>query len=141
MVVLADKTKTRLLLGLAVMALTLAGGCAWFADSRDDAPPSPTPFTDVPLPPELSLDEKNTKVYQSSLGRVGILKASGCIGKEELLVYYREAMAQNGWTKDSEFDNTDQHMLIFSKAPRSAAVTVKEGWVYSDVEINVSAKQ
>ena len=140
MVVFADKTKTRLLLGLAVMAVALAGGCAWFTDSRDDVP-TPIPFTDVPLPPELSLDEKNTKVYQSSLGRVGIMRASGRIGKEELLVYYREAMAQNGWSKDSEFDNTEQHMLIFSKAPRSAAVTVKEGWVYSEVEINVSAKQ
>ncbi|MDR1045018.1 MAG: hypothetical protein LBP33_07865 [Candidatus Adiutrix sp.] len=98
-------------------------------------------FTDVPLPPELSVDQKNSQVYEHSVGRVGLMRASGRIGRQALLSYYREAMIQNGWTRDSEFDNGDRHMLIFSKAPRSAAVSVEEGWINSDVEINVSARQ
>ena len=139
MVMFGNKTKVRLLLGLAMIAVALTGGCAWLTGGRDDLPP-PVPFFDISLPLELTLDEKNTKVYQSSLGRVGIMKASGMIGKEQILAYYRESMAQNGWAKESEFDNSEQHILVFSKDPRSAAVTVREGWIYCDVEINVSAR-
>ena len=98
-------------------------------------------FTDIPLPPELVIDEKNSQVYEHPVGRVGLLKASGRLSCDAGLSFFREAMLQNGWIKDSEFDNGDQRMLIFSKAPRSAAVTIKEGWISTEVEINVSAKQ
>ncbi len=127
---------------LTVLALAalLAIGCAGRSGDDQGAPPL-SMFADVPLPPELDIDEKNSQVYEHAIGRVGLLKASGRIEKLAVLSYYREAMLQNGWTKESEFDNGDRHMLIFAKSPRSAAVTVKEGWFSTDVEINVSAKK
>ena len=127
------------LLGVLLVTAGLSAGCATHGVPEGSLPLSM--FTDIPLPPELTIDEKNSQVYEHPVGRVGILKAEGRIGKEAVLSFYREAMGQNGWTRDSEFDNGDQHMLIFSQSPRSAAITVKEGWVYTDVEINVSAKK
>lgn len=127
---------------LAVVILTglLAAGCAWRNDNDDGRPPL-SMFTDIPLPPELTIDDKNSQVYEHSIGRVGLMKTSGRIDKEAVLAYFREVMVQNGWSKDSEFDNGEKHMLVFSKSPRSAAITVDEGWINTDVEINVSAKK
>lgn len=127
-------------LAVVVLAGLLSTGCALW-NGKDDGRPPLSMFTDIPLPPELIIDEKNSQVYEHSIGRVGLMKTSGRIGKEAVLAYFREVMIQNGWSKDSEFDNGEKHMLVFSKSPRSAAVTVDEGWMSTDVEINVSAKK
>ncbi|MDR0882072.1 MAG: hypothetical protein LBP55_05975 [Candidatus Adiutrix sp.] len=126
---------------LTLLALTslLTAGCAGLF-TGDDSPPL-SMFIDIPLPPELAIDEKNSQVFEHEIGRVGLLKASGRLGKAETLAFYRDKMAENGWAAESEFDNGEKHLLIFSKKPRSAAVTVQEGWVITDLEINVSAKQ
>jgi hypothetical protein len=125
-----------------LLAATLAlSACAWLTDGGTANSPQPlSMFEDVPLPPELTLNEKDSLVYEHEFGRVGLMKASGRLGRDSVLNYYRAAMAQNGWIKESEFDNGVSQMLIFSKAPRSAAITVTEGWLSTDVEINVSAK-
>jgi|GEM_PF-2540260 len=127
-------------LAAIVLAGLLSTGCALWS-GKDDSRPPLSMFTDIPLPPELIIDEKNSQVYEHSIGRVGLMKTSGNLGKEAVLAYFREVMVQNGWTKDSEFDNGEKHMLVFSKSPRSAAITVDEGWISTDVEINVSAKK
>lgn len=129
-----------LLVGLALAATFLAPGCGFFFSEKRSAPPL-SMFVDVPVPPELTIDENNSQVYEHPIGRVGIMRASGHISKEALLSNYREAMAQNGWTKESEFDSGERQTLVFSKAPRSAAVTVKAGWLSTEAEINVTAKQ
>ncbi len=98
-------------------------------------------FDDIPLPPELTLNEKGSRVFEREVGRVGLLAASGRLGLESALNYYRLNMALSGWFPVGEFDHGDSRMLVFIKMPRSAAITVTEGWISTDVEINVSAKK
>lgn len=125
----------------AVLAVVFLSACGLISGGGDPAAPALSMFTDVPIPSELEVDQKNSQVYEHDLGRVGLMRASGRIAPEAVLNYYREAMAQNGWHKDSEFDNGDKQMLIFSKSPRSAAISVTKGWIDTDVEINVSARK
>ena len=124
-----------------VLALVFLNACGLVSGGGDSAAPALSMFTDVPVPSEMEVDQKDSQVYDHALGRVGLMRASGRIAPEAVLNYYREAMAQNGWHKDSEFDNGDQQMLVFSKSPRSAAVSVTKGWIDTDVEINVSARK
>ena len=135
------KPGRRLPAALLLAAAMLLGACAWPSGDVSSPPPQPlSMFDDIPLPQELKLNEKDSLVYEHEFGRVGLMKTSGFISRDSVLNYYRAAMAENGWIKESEFDNGASQMLIFSKAPRSAAITVTEGWMSTDVEINVSAK-
>ena len=136
----SPKPGLRLPTALLLAAAVLLGACAWPAGDVASPPLPLSMFDDIPLPPELTLNEKDSLVYEHEFGRVGLMKASGRLSRDSVLNYYRAAMAQNGWIKESEFDNGVSQMLIFSKAPRSAAITVTEGWLSTDVEINVSAK-
>ena len=131
------------LLAVMTIALTaLSSACAPLAVDNGEAPAaSLSMFNDIPLPEGFKINEKDSQVYDTHLGRVGILRISGRLSKSATLQCFRDKMALNGWNKDSEFDNSAQHLLVFSKTPRSAAISVTEGWIYTDVEINVSAKQ
>jgi len=134
------KPNYRLPTVLLLTAAVLLGACVWQSDDVVGPPRPLSMFADLPLPQELTLNEKDSLVFEHEVGRVGLMKASGSISRGSVLNYYRTAMAENGWMKESEFDNGVSQMLIFSKAPRSAAITVTEGWLATDVEINVSAK-
>lgn len=134
------KVVTALLASGALAALMASSGCGWFFPENRQSP-ALSMFIDVPLPPELAVDEKESQVYDHPIGRVGIMRTSGRISKTAVISYYREAMAQKGWVKDGEFDNGERQMMVFSKSPRTAAVTIKEGWMNTEVEINVSAKE
>ena len=131
--------KLRCLLPI-LLATILVGGCSWFP-FFSDAPQTPQVFTDLPVPPELTINEGDSRVYEGNGGRIGRLKASGRISSVAVIQYYREAMPQNGWTREGEFDGEDRYMMVYTKKPRSAAISITEGWVYTDMEINVSAKQ
>lgn len=124
---------------LLLLALFLTA-CA--ARSGEDVAAQPlSMFADVPLAPELSLDEKESHVYDHPIGQVGLLKASGAIQEKELLDFYRPALAANGWLPCGEFETGGGRLLVFGKPPRSLAIIIKEGWINSQVEINVSAKK
>jgi hypothetical protein len=123
-----------------VLAAALLSGCSWFS-FFSDAPQTPQIFTDLPVPPELEVDDDDTKIYEGLGGRVGRLLARGRIDQVAIINYYRENMRQNGWTIEGEFDGEDRYTMVFVKKPRSAAINVTGGWIYTDVEINVSSKQ
>lgn len=125
---------------LTVIALTglISSGCAWQSGTDDRRPRSM--FTDITLPPDLTVNESKSRVYEKPIGRVGVMKAGGYMRKEKALAYFRENMARDGWVKDSEFNNGKKHLMVFSKSPRSAAITVTDGWIGITVEIHVSDK-
>lgn len=132
---------------MAVIAASVAlsgilniSGCCLFFPEKSQAP-ALSMFVDVPVPQELAIDEKHSQVYEHPIGRVGVMKTAGRISKDAAISFYLEAMAHNGWVKESEFDNGERQMIVFSKNPRSAAITIREGWLSTEVEINVSAKQ
>jgi hypothetical protein len=127
-------------LAAALLALAFLGGCGFLSGEAAPAPGT-SMFTDVPLPSELEVDQKKSQVFESAQGRVGTMKAQGRVKAEAVENYYREAMPQNGWSLDSEFGSGETLMLVFGKAPRSAAVKVTPGWIDTDLEINVSAKK
>lgn len=134
------KVVTGLLASVALAALLAPAGCGWFFPEKRQAPVL-SMFIDVPVPPELTVDEKGSQVYEHPIGRVGVMRTSGRISKEAVMSYYRESMAQKGWAKESEFDSGDRQMMVFSKSPRSAAITIRQKWLDTEVEINVSAKE
>ena len=72
---------------------------------------------------------------------MGRLRARGRVGQVALINYFRESMRQEGWALEGEFDGEDRYTMVFAKKPRAAAVNIREGWVYTDVEVNVSAKK
>lgn len=128
---------------ISLAAVVWLGACA--GDGGEIAKPTPPPpplsmFTDIPLPPELTINEKDSLVIEHEFGRVGLMKTSGRLDQNSALDFFRTHMAFSGWLKTSEFDNGQSHMMIFNKEQRSAAITVTEGWVITDVEINVSAQ-
>ena len=138
-----DKTmpaKLKNLCPLIILA-ALMGGCSWFPFFSDKSKEAPQVFTDLPVPPELAVNDGDSQVYEGEGGRVGRLLASGRIDRVAVIQYYREAMLRNGWELEGEFDGEDRYMMVFVKKPRSAAITIKAGWVYTDVEINVSARK
>lgn len=133
------------LVASAVLAACLApAGCGWLFN-RQSSPKTASPpismFVDIPLPPEAEINEKESQVYEHAVGRVGLMRGTVKLGQEAVLSYYRQAMAQRGWSRESEFDNGDRKLMVFSKSPRSAAITVSEGFLKTDIEINVSARQ
>ena len=134
------KVVTGLVASVALAGMLASSGCGWFFPGKRQTPVL-SMFVDVPVPPELVIDEKDSQVYEHPIGRVGVMRTSGRISKDAVASYYREAMAQKGWVKESEFDNGERQMMVFSKSPRSAAITISEGWLNTAVEINVSAKQ
>lgn len=135
------KPSRRLPPALLLAAAMLLGACALQTDGGSGPPKPLSMFDDIPLPQELTLDEDDSLVLEQEVGRVGLMRTSGRISRSSVFNFYRAAMAENGWIEESEFDNGISQMLIFSKAPRSAAITVTEGWIFTDVEINVSAKK
>jgi hypothetical protein len=123
-------------LAVLMVAGAFLAGCAFFGGGRIQL----TPFEDIPLPPELALDEKNTTVFESPEGRVGLMLACGKTSLEEVTAYYQANLAETGWTRTGEFFQSERRrLLVFKKGKRSAAVTVDEGWLTTEVEINVSA--
>ncbi|MDL2259476.1 hypothetical protein LJB99_01170 [Deltaproteobacteria bacterium OttesenSCG-928-K17] len=135
---------TGLMTSIVLAAALAPSGCGWLFSDRAPSSASAPPismFVDIPLPPEAELNQKDSQVYEHAIGRVGLMRASVRLSQDAVLSYYREAMVQRGWSRESEFDNGDRKLMIFSKSPRSAAITVSEGWMKTDVEINVSARQ
>ncbi len=136
----------RLLAGLPaglLLMLTFTVACAGHPDGPGPASSGPlSMFSDIPVAPELSLDEKDSRVYDHQVGQVGLLRAAGPLKQAELVDFYRAFMPANGWMPYGEFElDAATRLMVFGKPPRSAAVIIKEGWVNSQVEINVSAKR
>ena len=134
------KVMTGLVASVALAGLLASSGCGWLFPEKRQTPVL-SMFIDVPVPPELTIDEKDSQVYEHPIGRVGVMRTSGRISKEAVLSYYREAMAQKGWQKISEFDNGEGQIMIFNKSPRSTAISITDGWLTTNVEINVTAKE
>lgn len=119
-----------------IVANTFLVGCSFFGDGRIQL----TPFEDIPLHLKLTLDEKNTTVFESPEGRIGLMLAYGKINLEEVTAYYQTNLAEAGWNRIGEFFQSERRrLLVFKKEKRSVAVTVDEGWLSTEVEINVSA--
>ncbi|MGL4209868.1 MAG: hypothetical protein ACRCTY_10845, partial [Candidatus Adiutrix sp.] len=63
---------------LTIMALLSLSACAGFPFSKEKPPPPnpfhSNPFIDIPLPPEISINEKTLNVYTSDIGHLGILR-------------------------------------------------------------------
>jgi hypothetical protein len=126
--------------GLLMLAV-LIGGCSVAPLFEDPSKTPPRLFTDIPMPPELEINEGDTIIYDGQGGRVGRLIAKGRVGQVALINYFRENMRREGWAPEGEFDAEKSYIMIFAKKPRAAAINIGEGWVYTDVEVNVSAKR
>ncbi len=137
-------------IGLFIAAALLTTGCssmgATSKGSEGDAAATPTPtvyhdFNDILLPSELKVDPDSTYIVQGSGMTTGILTLKGWVERDSLIQFFRVGMERDNWKILTSFKSpkkTTASILVFSKENRMAVITIREGMVYTHVEIAVS---
>ncbi len=88
----------------------------------------PTPavtyrFEDVPIPRSVSIDKKESFVYESKAIKTGILVYVGKAKVVELAKIFKENMANHGWTLVNNFERDDA-LLNFNKPGWVCVITI-----------------
>ena len=91
-------------------------------------------FPDVLVPPEISLDQKGSVIYESAGAKVGILLFSGRVEVESLVDFFRKSMARDGWTLVSSV-KFNRILLHFTKADRGCQIVIWDKTMSTEVEI------
>ncbi|MFZ7124789.1 MAG: hypothetical protein ACOWWM_01375 [Desulfobacterales bacterium] len=139
-------------IGILAAVMLLVAGCSSLAGTRTGADsdtaaaatPSPTvyhDFNDVLLPSELKVDADRTYIVQGSGMSIGVLTLKGWVERDSLIQFFRVGMERDNWQIMTSFKSpkkTTGSILVFSKENRMAVITIREGLIYTSVEIAVS---
>lgn len=122
--------KSRMILGCAGMAIILSLGMWGCSDlfvtrttiqERDSAMRRPIStsygFEDIPLPSGMTLNRKESFVYETKATKAGLLVYEGKAEMERLASFFKQQMPNHQWRLVSNFE-LHNVMLIF----------IKEGW-------------
>lgn len=125
-----------------LLAAPFAGCVTGQAGKKAEAKPEePAPvyldFGDVQVPPDLSLDRKQSFVYQSGGLSAGVLVLSGGLGMDEALKFFEKNMARDNWTLVSLF-KSERSIMLFSKENRWCIINVTRHPLSTLVEIFVA---
>ncbi|MBI3014284.1 MAG: hypothetical protein HYY65_04270 [Candidatus Tectomicrobia bacterium] len=114
--------------GLAAAALlTAISGCTYFPGAGTEPVPQVSPtfrFEDVPVPPTMELDTRQSFVYESNVIRAGVLIYRGNEKYEELLRFFRENLKQYNWRQVSSFEH-EGALLNYEKPGWSLSIEVR----------------
>ncbi|MCE5335268.1 MAG: hypothetical protein LLG06_11860 [Desulfobacteraceae bacterium] len=94
-------------------------------------------FPDIPIPTELSLRSKDSYVFQSGQMKMGFLTLRGRVDPNSLMNFFIATLPREGWKLRGQF-RYSRTVLIFEKAEKSCVMLIKEGNIYSYVEIYVA---
>jgi len=94
-------------------------------------------FNDIPIPPEVSVQTKNSYVFQSGQIKMGFLTLRGRVDSNSLVNFFVSAMPQQGWRLKAQF-RSGRSLLIFDKSDRACVILMKEDTYYTYVELYVS---
>lgn len=116
------------------------------AGSDGEAAGMPTPtlyhdFNDILLPSELKVDPDRTYIVQGPGMATGILTMKGWVERDSLIQFFKVGMERDNWKIMTSFKSpkkTTGSILVFSKENRMAVITIREGLIYTNVEIAVS---
>jgi hypothetical protein len=113
------------------------------------APASPVPaspsgpkakfldFNDIPIPPEIDVQSKNSSVSQSGQTKMGFLTLRGRVDSNSVMNFFVAALPREGWRLKGQF-RYNRSLLIFDKPDKVCVILMKEETYYTYVEIYVS---
>jgi len=106
-----------------------------------DIPPPHRPqyldFPDIPVPTELSLRPKDSYVFQSGQIKMGFITLRGRVDANSLMNFFIATLPRDGWKLKGQF-RYNRALLIFEKPEKSCVMLIKEGNIYSYVEVYVA---
>ena len=94
-------------------------------------------FNDIPIPPEISVQAKNSYVFESGHIKMGFLTLRGRVNSNSLMNFFAAALPHEGWRLKAQF-RYNRSLLIFDKPDKVCVIVMKEETYYTYVEIYVS---
>ena len=111
-----------MLLCLALVIVLISCSDLSFRTLRESGPAAqqsvPARFEDIPIPPGLILNQRESFVYETTTTRTGLLVYEGKGEMEQLALFFKGQMPKYQWRLLSNFE-IHNAMLTF----------VKEGWI------------
>ncbi len=128
-----------------ILCLTFLTGCASFPIQRGGGPAKalePAPllkFDDVPVPRGFKLLANESFAFHTEETRVGLLKYAGSPTADAVVLFYKEQMAQLGWTLLNVVEY-GRRILNFDKIDQTCIITVEPTATKTLVTISVAPK-
>ncbi|MFP3870323.1 MAG: hypothetical protein ACLFVT_05505 [Syntrophobacteria bacterium] len=129
--------------GLAcIVLLVVLPGCTKVvpAPSEGEAPPAITTireFPDVPIPEQLTLDERESFVYQAPGLATGLMVYNGNVEYDSLVRFFDQNLTGEGWLRCASL-KYPRTLLLYRKTNRFCLVTMKTKTMNVRVEIWVA---
>jgi hypothetical protein len=143
------KTVAAILVSMIVIALC-ATGCSSLkskqSTSSSATSTSPTTaksktiyydFGDVLLPAQLSVNDKESFVFNTSGLTAGVLSLKGRLTAKSLISFFSNKMPVDGWQMINKFTG-QRNMMLFKKRARYCTITIDEGQLTTIVELWVA---
>ena len=94
-------------------------------------------FNDIPIPPEINIQSKNSYVFVSGQIKMGFLTLRGRVDSNSVMNFFVSALPHEGWRLKAQF-RYNRSLLIFDKPDKVCVILLKEETYYTYVEIYVS---
>jgi len=94
-------------------------------------------FNDIPIPPELDVQSKNSNVFESGQIKMGFLTLRGRVESNSVMNFFVATLPREGWRLKGQF-RYNRSLLIFDKPDKVCVILMKEEAYYTYVEIYVS---
>jgi len=133
---------------MSIIVCMAASGCSSLTgqtgyDTQKGAPagvPAPRHLSGVPdirLPDEMSLDPKNTSMFESNGFAAGILSFSGKVSTNSLSGFFRENMVRrDGWVLIGTI-TAPRTVMLFQKGARWCVIRITETTFTTHAEVTI----
>ena len=127
---------------LSFFLLAICSACATTKKESASSPPEERPrassydFSDILIPSEMKLDQKDSFIYSTTQFKVGILSFSGNVEPDSLASFFQNNMPKDGWRQISTLKYKET-MLLFLKDERACVITIKEKTFSTTLKVRV----
>ena len=94
-------------------------------------------FPDIPIPSELSLQAKDSYVFQAGSVKTGLLTLRGRVDINSLINFFTMAMPRENWKPLGQF-RYRHSILIYGKPEKTCVIRLHEETIYTYIEIYVA---
>lgn len=94
-------------------------------------------FPDIPIPSELSLQPKESYVFQAGSTKTGVLTLRGRVDINSLINFFTMAMPRENWRPLGQF-RYKRSVLFFGKPDKTCMIELNEGTIWTWVDIFVA---
>ncbi len=94
---------------------------------------------DVPVPAGMKLLAKQSYDFENGSTRIALLKYSGKSNANDIVSFYKEQMAMNGWTLVNLIEY-DQRLMNFEKDGENCIINIQPKWYSVLVTVAVGPK-